>query len=144
MTVRWMKWLRCGVEDTWHSYIPESLCCGYLIWSVQSSECGWWMALNLWSLVYVYLPTVSRCTSLCRTQDTCRDIWNVNSALANWISAVNKKCCNHGNPSCWACSREVSVANTRTDFRIPSDISNVAWWKTTLLLQSSWGKQDHL
>lgn len=34
-------------------FIPESLCWGYLIWSIQSSECGWWMALNRWSDVYL-------------------------------------------------------------------------------------------
>lgn len=71
MTFRCMKWLMCGVVDTWHSYTPESRCCGYLICSIQSSECAWCMARKRWSDVYVYRPTVSRWMSRWRTQDTC-------------------------------------------------------------------------
>lgn len=78
MTFSWIKWLTCGVVETWHSYIPESLCCGYLICNIQSPKCGWWIALNRWSDVYVYRPTVSRWISRCRIQDTCNNICRFN------------------------------------------------------------------
>lgn len=51
--------------------IPVSLCCGYLIWSIQSSEWGWCKARKRWSDVYVYRPTVNKWISRCRTHDTC-------------------------------------------------------------------------
>lgn len=51
--------------------MPVSRCCGYLICSIQSSVCGWCMARNRWSDVYVYRPTVNKWISRCRTHDTC-------------------------------------------------------------------------
>lgn len=71
-----LNWTESHQFYTWHSYIPESLCCGYFIWSIQSSECGWWMARKRWSDVYVYRPTVSKWISRCRTHDTCSNDWN--------------------------------------------------------------------
>lgn len=62
-----------GVVPTWHSYVPESLRCGYRISRVQSSVCGEWMAENLWSDVYVNLSTVSRWMPRCLIHDTCNN-----------------------------------------------------------------------
>lgn len=64
-------WLIFGSVDTWHSYVPESRGWGVVIRNVHSSEpsvCNDW---NLWSFVYVKMPTVKMCKSRFRNQVTC-------------------------------------------------------------------------
>ena len=75
------------LDGIWHSYIPASLSCTYLMTKTHSSVSRLCRAIKRSSVVYVYSPTVKICTSLCRIQVTCKN--KINSK--NYISVYSNR-----------------------------------------------------